>query len=122
MDTLTRNIDAHLAGYCEPDATRRADLLAGAWVADGVLIDPPMDGAGVEAIAGLTDVVLQHYPGHRFQRTTAVDAHHDVARYGWSLVAPDGTTAVTGIDVVEVDGDQKLKRIIGFFGDMTPKD
>ena len=115
---LTTAIDDHLAGYCEPDPAKRRELLAGAWVDGGVLLDPPMDATGVEAIAGLTDVVLQHYPDHRFRRTSEVDTHHDHARYAWELVGPDGTVAVAGLDVATLDADGRLTRIIGFFGEL----
>lgn len=118
--TLTDTIDAHLAGYCEPDRAKRVELLASAWAPGGTLVDPPLEGAGVEAIADLTDVVLAHYAGHRFVRTSEVDAHHAYARYAWALVGPDETTAVTGIDVAELDGEGRLTRVIGFFGDLVP--
>ena len=116
---LTTAIDDHLAGYCEPDPDRRRELLAAAWVEDGVLMDPPMDASGVEAIAALTDIVLEHYPDHRFRRTSAVDEHHDHARYAWELVAPDGTVAVAGVDVAQVR-DGRLAQVVGFFGDLEP--
>jgi hypothetical protein len=42
-----------------------------------------------------------------------------LARYGWELVAPDGTVAVGGTDIVEFAADGHLGRIIGFFGDLA---
>jgi hypothetical protein len=117
---LADTIDTHLRAYCEPDATDRAALVAEAWAADGVLVDPPFDGAGHEGIAAMADAVLAHYPAHTFERTTDVDAHHTFARYGWALVAPDGTPAVTGTDVVELAEDGRIARVVGFFGDLVP--
>jgi hypothetical protein len=116
---LTTMIDDHLAGYCEPDPARRTELLAGAWAQGGVLLDPPMEATGVDGIAGLVDVVLEHYPAHTFRRTSAVDTHHDHARYTWELVAPDGTVAVAGLDVARVE-DGRLASVVGFFGDLEP--
>ena len=118
MTNITDTIDTHLAGYCEPDQAKRAELLTAAWSANGELVDPPMDGRGVDAIAGLVDAVLTHYPEHRFERTTAVDEHHGFARYGWALMSAEGTAAVTGTDFAQVDDDGKLMRVIGFFGDL----
>ncbi len=120
-DRLARIIDAHLAAYCEPDAGRRATLVASAWQPDGSLLDPPFDGTGHADIAAMTDVVLGHYPGHRFVRTTAVDTHHGVARYGWRLVGPDGSIAVAGLDVAEVAADGRLARVVGFFGPLADR-
>ena len=119
MADLTTTIDTHLAGYCEADPAKRSDLLRSVWTAGGNLIDPPLMGTGVDEIASLVDTVVTHYPEHRFQRTTAVDEHHGFARYGWALVSPDGTSAVTGTDFAEIDDDGKLARVIGFFGELA---
>ena len=120
IPTLTATIDTHLAGYAEPDPDRRRELLTAAWQPTGSLVDPPLEGTGVDAIAGLVDAVLAHYPGHRFVRTTDVDAHHGYARYGWTLVGPDGSAAVTGTDVATVGDDGKLVSVVDFFGDLVP--
>jgi hypothetical protein len=113
---LTATVDTWLEAYAEPDADRRAALVAEVWTADGHLADPPFEGRGHEAIAALGGVVLEHYAGHTFRRTTAVDAHHGTARYEWELVAPDGTVAVAGTDVATFTDDGRLQKVIGFFG------
>jgi hypothetical protein len=120
--TLATTIDTHLAGYCEPDAAARRRLLEQVWASDAELIDPPLEGIGVDAIADLVDVILTHYPAHRFVRTTGIDAHHDVVRYGWELRTPDDAVAVSGLDVAELDEAGRITRIIGFFGDLAPVD
>ena len=122
MSDLAATVDTHLRAYCEPDPTTRADLMARVWSADGELMDPPFEGRGRDDIAGLVDVVLQHFPGHTFRRTSAVDSHHDRARYEWELVAPGGTVSVSGTDFAEVDGEGKLTRVVGFFGPLAPTD
>lgn len=111
-------VDTHLVAYAEPDRARRTELLGQVWADDGQLLDPPLDGTGVAAIADLVDAVLAHYPEHRFRRTTVVDEHHGFARYGWELAGPDGTVAVTGTDVVEIV-DGRIARVVGFFGDLA---
>lgn len=119
VTTIGVAIDTHLRAYCEPDPARRADLLAAAWAVDGSLIDPPFDAQGLDAIAGMADVLLTHYASHSFRRTTAVDLHHSFARYEWELVGPDGTVAVAGTDFVEIDADGRIARIVGFFGPLA---
>jgi hypothetical protein len=118
--SLDDTIDTHLDGYCEPDRERRVELLTEAWTPAGRLVDPPLEGSGIDAIVELVDAVLVHYPQHRFVRTTEIDAHHGFARYGWALVDPEGTAAVTGTDIAEFGADGKLVSVIGFFGDLTP--
>jgi hypothetical protein len=122
MSDLSATIDTYLEAYAEPDAAKRDDLVARAWAENGELLDPPLDAAGRTAISGLAEVVNTHYPAHTFRRTTGIDAHHDVARFGWELVAADGTVAVTGVDTVEVNDHGQLVRVVGFFGDLPPKE
>src|SRR3712207_1006100 len=117
--TLTTTIDRHLTAYGEPDAALRAGLIAEAWAEDGRLVDPPATGEGHDGISALAGAVQQQFPGHRFRRTSDVDAHNDAARYAWELVGPDGTVAVSGIDVAEVAPDGRLRRITGFFGELA---
>lgn len=116
-NSLTAVIDSHLEAYALVDVDRRNALVSASWNADGELTDPPMAGRGHAEISALADVVVTHYAGHRFERTTAVDAHHTFARYGWNLVAPDGSVAVSGTDFVEFDDEGRLLRIVGFFGE-----
>ncbi|MGZ4764712.1 MAG: nuclear transport factor 2 family protein [Ilumatobacteraceae bacterium] len=121
ITSITETIDSHLEAYALADVDRRNALVAANWSVEGELTDPPLGGRGHAEISALADVVLTHYADHRFERTTAVDAHHGFARYGWSLVGPDRTVAVSGTDFVEFDDDGKLLRIIGFFGPLETR-
>jgi hypothetical protein len=64
-------------------------------------------------------VVQANFPGHVMRRTTAIDAHHDVVRFGWALGAPGAEPVFAGIDVAKLDADGKLHRIVGFGGDLV---
>jgi hypothetical protein len=116
MADLTAVVDAWLTAYAEPDLAVRQALIAQTWTTDGKLVDPPFEGSGHQELSGLADVVLTHYAGHTFRRTTKVDAHHGFARYGWELVGADGTVAVAGLDVIRLADDGKLAGAVGFFG------
>jgi hypothetical protein len=54
------------------------------------------------------------------RRASAVDAHHDVARFAWELVAPGGAVALGGLDVARIGPDGRLQEVTGFFGDLAP--
>jgi hypothetical protein len=121
MTTTTDTIaDAILAAWNERDAGRRAELVAAVWTEDGHLADPPLEGRGHEAIAGMAAALQQQFDGHRFRRASAVDQHHGFFRYAWELVGPDGTVALTGLDVGELAEDGRVRRISGFFGELEP--
>jgi hypothetical protein len=114
--TTATTVDTYLDAYGEPDPVRRDRLIAEVWAEDGQLIDPPLDAAGREGISAMAATVQSLYPGHTFRRTSSVDEHHGFARYEWVFVAPDGTEAATGVDVVETDEDGRLRRVVGFMG------
>jgi hypothetical protein len=115
--TLTTVVDTYIDMWNEEDADRRADLIRAAWVDEARYRDPLLEADGPAGLDQMVATVHGQYPGHRFRRTTGVDAHHDVARFGWELVDPDGTVFVGGIDVASVAEDGRLRSITGFFGE-----
>ena len=114
IDTTT--IDRYFDMWNTEDEADRRAAIADAWATDARYVDPLLEADGHDGLAAMVAGVQAHYPGQRFRRTTDVDAHHDVVRFGWELFAPDGTVTVAGIDIGELDGDGKLRRITGFFG------
>ena len=54
-------------------------------------------------------------PGAKVVRTGAVDAHHDLARFEWHVVQPDGKVLRRGIDIAQLSTDGKIRRMMGFF-------
>lgn len=119
MSDPTTTVDAYLSAYNEPDRDRRAELIDEAWAADGRLIDPPLTGEGHGGISDMADALQQQFAGHRFRRVSEVDEHHGHLRFAWELVAPGGAVALTGLDVGELADDGRLRRITGFFGELS---
>jgi hypothetical protein len=119
MNEMNTTIDAYLEAYGERDATRRGVLIAQAWATDGALIDPPLDGRGHDGIDNMFVAVQSQFPSHTFRRSTEIDAHHGYARYGWELVAADGSVSLVGTDIAQLDDTGKLTCVTGFFGDLA---
>jgi hypothetical protein len=115
--TLTEIVDTYIDMWNEEDAGRRAVLIRAAWTSDARYRDPLLEADGHEALSEMVATLQGHYPGHRFSRTSGVDTHHDVARFGWQLVAPDGAVFVAGVDVATVADDGRLRTVTGFFGE-----
>jgi hypothetical protein len=121
MSDLTTTVDTWLAAYGEPDGARRAEMIAQVWAPTGTLADPPFEGTGHAEISGLADTAQQRFPAHQFRRTSGIDSHHGFARYSWEFVGPDGAVAVAGLDLAQVDGDGRLLRVTGFFGELPDR-
>jgi hypothetical protein len=109
-------VDRHLAACCDTDPARRAAAIRELWLADGRLVDPPLEARGHQGISDQAATLQSQFPGHRFERSTAIDAHHGFLRYGWRLVSAAGAPVLEGVDVAELDVDGKLMRVVGFFG------
>ena len=120
-DVTTTIVDDYLAAWNERDDQRRAELIERAWTPEGRLIDPPFEGEGHDGISQMAAVMHEHYAGHRFERTSGVDLHHEHLRFAWQLVGPDGAVAVAGVDVADLAPDGRLARVVGFFGDLPAR-
>ncbi len=117
IDTTTL-VDTYLAGFNETDADARRMLITSAWAADGHYLDPQFEATGHDGLDQLAAGVHAQLPGHRFVRTTAVDGHHGLLRFGWALTGPDGPV-LGGLDVAVVGDDGRLVRVAGFFGELA---
>jgi len=115
---LETAIDSYIATWNEADDAARADQSRALWADNGRLVDPLIDAVGPDAIAAAIGELRNGMPGHSLARTTVVDTHHDLARFGWTVNAPDGTVAVAGIDVVTFAADGRIQSATGFFGEV----
>jgi hypothetical protein len=79
--------------------------------------NPPFEGRGHDALNQMIDGVHAQYPMAHFQRTSAVDGHHDAVRYRWELVGEDGNIIVAGLDAGHLATDGRLQRVSGFLGE-----
>jgi hypothetical protein len=71
---------------------------------------------GREALVQHIGGFHQMMPGHRIDLVSGVDEHDGFLRFAWKMIAPDGSVAMEGVDFGSLDGDGKLRSIVGFFG------
>ena len=116
---LTALVDRYIAMWNEPDSARRRALIARTWTEGASYLDPMMQGDGRSGIDAMVEGVQQRFPGHRFRRTSEVDAHHDRLRFCWELAPESGPALVKGTDIGLV-AEGRLAAVTGFF-DQTPQ-
>ena len=114
-----RAIAAYCAAWNETDAGKRDALLREVWRDDATYTDPTVHLTGRAALVAHIDAVFARYPGSTIVQTSALDLHHDVARFAWKKVLADGTALPDGIDFAQFDREGRLTRIIGFFGPLA---
>lgn len=70
---------------------------------------------GHDGVAAVIEGTREMFPGHLFRLVGGVDAHHDVARFGWELVPHGGGgSLVIGFDVAVRAPDGRLAAVHGF--------
>jgi SnoaL-like domain len=109
-------IQRYLATWNETDPDRRSAKLAIAWSEDARYVDPLAEVSGHDEISRLIGAVQEQAPGYVFRLLdSAIDAHHNVARFSWELVPGTGGDSVAvGFDVAETDGSGRISNVIGF--------
>jgi hypothetical protein len=109
-------VEGYFAMWNERDSNRRRVVIAATWAPDGRYVDPMFAGEGADGLDTLVSGAQARYPGHRFRLLSAVDVHHDRARWEWDVVGPDGATPiVAGVDFAVFAPDGRLREVIGFF-------
>lgn len=120
LTTIEATIERYLDAYSDPDENTRRAKIDEVFTADATLADPPFIATGAEELSRAFGAVLAQFPGHTFRRSSAIDAHNDVARYSWEMISADGSVAIAGSDFVVFDPDGRIGRVAGFFGEPAP--
>ena len=114
LDDVLRAYDA---AWNESDRAARSQLLERSLTEDAELFDPTAGRfKGREAINERIAGFSARFPGARLTLASGVDEHNGFARYAWAINAADGSLILEGIDVVERDNDNRLRRVVMFFG------
>ncbi|GAA4309124.1 nuclear transport factor 2 family protein [Streptomyces venetus] len=119
MSATARRHEDAVARYFEAwnaeDPIAREKAVAAAWTEDGGYTDPLADVSGHEQIAAVITAAHEQFPGFVFRLSGTVDGHHDIARFSWELVsAADGSAPVAGSDVITLDGQGRIRAVLGF--------
>jgi hypothetical protein len=119
-------VEANFATWNETDAARRRAGIARAWEAAGRYRDPLMASGGHAGIDAKLAGMQARFPGAAcpepsrrvIQRTSAIDAHNDCARFSWSLGPAAGPAVVEGVDFCALLPEGRLVSVVGFIDRM----
>jgi hypothetical protein len=116
MMALDDVVDTYCAAWNAADAGECNRLLRVAWTADCRYSDPLVHDLDRMALVTHIGALLEKYPGSTIRRTTIVDSHHGLLRFGFVRVAADGSAMREGVDFCSLGEGGRLHRIAGFFG------
>jgi hypothetical protein len=103
-------VASYLETWNETDPAARRKAIDELWAPDGVYTDPMAVAEGRDQIDATIAAVQGQFPGLAFTLAGPVDAHHDTARFTWSL----GDELVIGFDVLVLDAAGQISRVYGF--------
>ena len=119
-------MDAVLADYFaawnEAEASARERLLGRSLTHDAELADPQGRWRGVDGVSERIARYHSSAPGTRVVPASGTDAHNNVERYAWKIVAAKGSEVMEGLDVAERDDSGRLRRILMFHGRLPAGD
>ena len=113
---IIETIQVYMAAWNADDTIERRSLLDRCWAESGRYVDPGVAVAGRSNLDHHITAVRAGRPGARLEFVSAIDGHHDVARFLWRLVRADGEVGPTCIDFAKVDAEGRLTEVVGFFG------
>lgn len=121
----TADIDALVKTYTqawrETDVVKREKLLEKIWAPNGIYIDSQSTIKGRQKLSEYMGLVMQMNPSNRTVELSTVESRDGVFRFAWRSVMPDGTVHNEGMDFGELDGNGRIRRLVIFFGALTPK-
>jgi hypothetical protein len=106
-------VERYLAAFNETDPTLRRGLLEQVFTIDASYVDPHNDLCGINAIDTAMGAMQEANPGLLFALHSAVDSHHDQARFQWHAGTAEQPVAQIGFDVITVTGGQ-IAHVYGF--------
>lgn len=112
--------DQYFATWNAADADRRAALIAGTWTEDATFQDPSFETTGHDDLNKLVGAAQHMFPGLTFVRIGDIDEHHGYLRWTWHLKVEGQEPVAGGTDIVVLDGDGKIHKLIGFH-DFAPE-
>lgn len=104
-----------LAAWNERDPSRVHGPLEKALSDDVHFVDPGVETRGIDEFEANVHAVQARIPGADYRRSSGVDANHGLCRYHWEI-SLDGKPLRQGFDVTELDDEDRVRRVLGFFG------
>lgn len=111
---MTNLVERYVAAWNETDPRARAAAVAELWTEDATYTDPLAQVSGHDGIAAVIEGAQGMFPGMVFTPGELYDAHGDIARFTWHLGPEGGEPVAVGFDVVELAGDGRIRRVLGF--------
>ena len=116
--SLNESIERYFQAWNQTGIATIDATLQLCWVAGGTYIDPLNALTGVDGLAAIIQQTQEGSPGRVVTLTSRVDHYHSNGRYTWAFTKPNGDKT-EGFDYIEYDVDNRITRLVSFFGGMS---
>lgn len=113
MDNADELVARYLAAFNEINAEARGDLVDSLYSGESTYTDPHVHARGTNEISAFIEQTQERFPGYTFRLGSAVDAHHDQARFQWHAGPAEEPDRFVGFDVIVAD-DGRIRSVYGF--------
>jgi len=115
MSNVNEVVVRYLAAWNEREPGKRRELVAKTWSEDGTYVDAARDGKGHDSLDAMIATAQGHFPGYRLNLASGIEVHHDYLRFSWAAGGTaDAPLFIKGTDFVVLDGDGRIKSVVGF--------
>lgn len=116
QDPGTSALLAYTQAWSAPDLDLAHRLIASCMAEDCEIIGPGYCFVGLPAVLAEIERFHTQQPGAKAVVTSPIDRHGRWARFTIALRAADGRVVHEGWDIVELDAQDKVRRVITFWG------
>ena len=116
-DTLAvaQTVAVYGAAWNQTDAASVHKFLDKAWADKGQYADPTIAVRGRDELTAYILKFRAKVGAAQLALRWPVAVHHGWFSFAWEVVAPDGSVTLKGVDIGQLAGDGRIKRIVGFF-------
>jgi hypothetical protein len=115
MSNVNEIVVRYLAAWNEREPGKRRELVAKTWTDDGTYVDAARDGKGHDNLDTMIATAQGHFPGYRLNLVSGIEVHHGYLRFSWAAGGTaDAPLFIKGTDFVILDGDGRMKSVVGF--------
>lgn len=107
---------AYVRAWSEPDMEVAKALLSSCWTQDSEIVGPSYYFKGIAAVLNEIERFHTKQPGYRAIMTSGFDTHGCWTRFTIAMLNPDGTRGQDGWDIVEQDGEGRIRKVVTFWG------
>ncbi len=120
-EVIAETVTSFLDAWSTRDQKKREGLIARTCTESVFYCDPLTRIVGRDALSGrIGELIVEAQPS-RLIRTTEIDIHHEMIRFGWVAFDSNGKAGLSGVDSGRLAEDRKFSFIIGFFGPLRSR-